>query len=152
MATWKFIVAITVAAGAGCAPPTWAQGTPAGNDCGNCGVIQKIASVNVRQQWTPLGSVNNSAAYGGGPTGQPGSQTMYSIGPGFTNKGMVVVGAAGGAAYAQKPNEYQRQRWDVTVKMDSGPPPRVINLAYEPYFQEGDRVRVSGNQLELLAP
>ena len=76
---------------------------------------------------------------------------MYSIGPGFTNRGMVVVGAAGGAAYAQKPSEYQRQRWDVTVKMDSGPP-RVINLSYEPFVQEGDRVRVFGNQLELLNP
>jgi outer membrane lipoprotein SlyB len=77
---------------------------------------------------------------------------MFSIGPGLTNKGMVVVGAAGGAAYAQKPNAYQRQRWDVTIKMDSGPPPRVVNLAYEPFFQEGDRVRVSGTQLELVNP
>ena len=77
---------------------------------------------------------------------------MLSIGPGLTNKGMVVVGSAGGAAYAQKPNQYQRQRWDVTIKMDSGPPPRVINLSYEPYVQEGDRVRVFGNQLELVNP
>ena len=77
---------------------------------------------------------------------------MVSIGPGFTNRGMVVVGAAGGAAYAQKPNEYQRKRWDVTIKMDSGPPPRVVNLPYEPFVQEGDRVRVMGNQLELVNP
>ena len=68
------------------------------------------------------------------------------------HRGMVVVGAAGGAAYAQKPNEYQRQRWDVTSKMDSGPPPRVVNLSYEPFVQEGDRVRVFGNQLELVNP
>jgi outer membrane lipoprotein SlyB len=120
--------------------------------CENCGTIQSILPVSVRQQWTPLGSVADSAAYGGGPTGAPGSATMYSIGPGFSNKGMVVVGAAGGAAYAQKPNEYQRQRWDVTIKMDSGPPPRVINLSYEPLFQEGDRVRVMGNQLEAVNP
>ena len=53
---------------------------------------------------------------------------------------------------ARKPNAYQRRRWEVTVKMDSGPPPRVVNLAYEPYVQEGDRVRVSGNQLELVNP
>ena len=132
--------------------PAWAQGGAAAKDCSNCGVVQTISPVSVRQQWSPLGSVNDSSAYGGGPTGQPGGATMVSIGPGFTNRGLVVVGAAGGAAYAQKPSEYQRQRWDVTVKMDSGPPPRVINLAYEPYLQEGDRVRVFGNQLELVSP
>ena len=31
-------------------------------------------------------------------------------------------------------------------------PPRVINLSYEPLFQEGDQVRVSGDQLELVNP
>ncbi len=129
--------------------PAWAQGAIT---CGNCGVVQTIRTVNERQQWTPLGTVSDSAAVGGGPTGQPGGTAMYSIGPGFTNRGMVVVGAAGGAAYAQKPNEYQRQRWEVTVKMDAGPPPRVLTLSYEPFIQEGDRVRVSGNQLELINP
>ena len=132
--------------------PVLAQGTPGAADCGNCGTVQSISPVSVRQQWTPLGSVPEAGAMGGGPGGQPGSATMFSIGPGFTNRGMVVVGAAGGAAYAQKPNEYQRQRWDVIVKMDSGPPPRVVNLSYEPFVQEGDRVRVFGNQLELVNP
>ena len=134
------------------AAPVSAQIKPAGEACGNCGVVQSITPVSQRQQWTPLGSVPEAGAMGGGPGGQPGSATMLSIGPGFTNRGMVVVGAAGGAAYAQKPNEYQRQRWDVTIQMDSGPPPRVVNLSYEPFVQEGDRVRVFGNQLELVNP
>jgi outer membrane lipoprotein SlyB len=145
MAPAIFLVMLGVAVGF--AHPAWAQGAAA---CSNCGTVQSISPVNVKQQWTPLGSMPESGAVGGGPTGQPGSSTMFSIGPGFSNRGMVVVGAAGGAAYAQKPNEYQRQRWDVTVKMDSGPPPRVVNLSYEPFFQEGDRVRVFGNQLELI--
>jgi hypothetical protein len=145
-----FILAI-FGASIGFALPASAQGVPGAADCGNCGTVQSISPVNVRQQWTPLGSMPEAGAVGGGPTGQPGSATMLSIGPGFSNRGMVVVGAAGGAAYAQKPNEYQRQRWDVTVKMDSGPP-RVVNLSYEPFVQEGDRVRVFGNQLELLNP
>jgi hypothetical protein len=35
--------------------------------------------------------------------------------------------------------------------MDDGSP-RTLSLAYEPFVQEGDRVRVSGNQLELVNP
>jgi outer membrane lipoprotein SlyB len=140
-----------VGAAMGIALPAWAQGAPDANACGNCGTVQLISPVSERQQWTPLGSMPESGGLGGGPTGQPGGSTQFSIGPGFTNRGMVVVGAAGGAAYAQKPNEYRRQRWDVTVRMDSGPP-RVVNLSYEPFVQEGDRVRVFGNQLELVNP
>jgi hypothetical protein len=128
--------------------PAWAQG---GNGCANCGIVQTIRPVSDRQQWTPLGTVSDSAAFGGGPGGQPGASAMLSIGPGMTNRGMVMVGAAGGAAYAQKPNDYRRQRWEVAVKMDEGPA-RTLSLAYEPLVQEGDRVRVSGNQLELVNP
>jgi outer membrane lipoprotein SlyB len=151
MMTRALLVAL-VGAAAAAAVPAAAQIKPSDAACGNCGIVQSITPVSQRQQWTPLGSVPEAAAMGGGPGGQPGSATMLSIGPGFTNKGMVVVGSAGGAAYAQKPNEYQRQRWDVTIKMDNGPPPRVINLSYEPFVQEGDRVRVFGNQLELVNP
>jgi hypothetical protein len=122
-----------------------------GAACDNCGIVQSISPVTERQQWTPLGSVSDSAAYGGGPGGQPGSAAVLSIGPGFTNRGMVMVGAAGGAAYSQKPNEYRRQRWEVVVKMDAGAP-RTLSLSYEPFVQEGDRVRVSGNQLEVINP
>jgi outer membrane lipoprotein SlyB len=151
MTARALLLALLAAAGASAVPAS-AQIKPADAACGNCGVVQSIAPVSERQQWTPLGSIPEAGAMGGGPAGRPGSATMVSIGPGFTNRGMVVVGAAGGAAYAQKPNEYQRQRWDVTIKMDSGPPPRVLNLAYEPLVQEGDRVRVFGNQLELVNP
>jgi outer membrane lipoprotein SlyB len=74
------------------------------------------------------------------------------IGRGFTNQGVVVIGAAGGAVYAQKPNEYRRTRWEVTLKMDDGTT-RVVSLSYEPLFaQVGDYVRVAGNNLELVNP
>jgi len=144
-----FVLFAMLAAGLVCAPAARAQGAPA---CSNCGTVQTIKTVSERQQWTPLGTVTDTGAKGGGPGGQTGGQAVYSIGPGFTNRGMVVIGAAGGAAYAQKPNEYQRQRWEVTVKLDSGPPPRILNLSYEPLFSEGDRGRVFGNQLELINP
>ena len=74
------------------------------------------------------------------------------IGPGFSNQGLVVIGAAGGAVYARKPNEYRRTRYDVTLKMDDAST-RVVSLSYEPLFvQEGDYVRVAGNSLERVNP
>ena len=116
---------------------------------GVCGVIQSMAPVEERQQWSPLGSV---VSLRDSPTSTGGQTTMMQIGPGFTNQGLVVVGAAGGAVYAQKPNEYRRQRWDVTLRMDDGST-RVVSLKYEPLLlQEGDSVRVSGNNLELVTP
>ena len=55
-----------------------------------------------------------------------------------------MIGAAGGAVYAKRPNAYQKRRWDVLVKMDGGGE-RVLQQRYEPFFRAGDRVRVDGN-------
>ena len=133
----------------------FAQGAPKRPPCpGVCGVIQGIAPVAERQVWTPLGSVSpgTSGSGAGGLGGVTGSTTQMQFGPGFTNQGMVVIGAAGGAVYAQKPNEYRRTRWEVTLKMDDGTT-RVVSLSYEPLFvQEGDYVRVAGNNIELINP
>lgn len=125
-----------------------AQGTP---PCAACGVIQSIAPVSERAEWQPLGAVAPGSLGMGGLGGATGSSAQMSFGAGGP-QGLVVLGAAGGAAYAQRPSEYQRQRWDVTVKMDSGAI-RVVNMRYEPLFvQEGDRVRISGNNVELVTP
>ena len=81
-----------------------------------------------------------------------GTSTQIQFGPGFSNQGLVVLGAAGGAMYAQRPSEYRRQRWDVTLKLDNGQT-RVVSLKFEPLVvQEGDYVRVSGNSIELVSP
>ena len=85
----------------------------------------------------------------GGARNAFGSVTQLSIGPKLQNQGIVVVGAAGGAAYAKRPNAYEKPRWDVTVKMDRGGT-RVVSQGYEPLLREGDRVRIFGTQLELV--
>lgn len=128
--------------------PAQAQGTAA---CAACGVIQSIAPVSERADWQPLGAVTPGSMGIAGLSGMSGSSTQMSFGPGGS-RGLVVLGAAGGAAYAQRPSEYQRQRWDVTVKMDDGAT-RVVNMRYEPLLvQQGDRVRISGNNVELVSP
>ncbi len=121
---------------------TKASATAAPDDCGQCGKVVSIRETKVKEQWTPLGggtSFDSDAR----------AATMFQIGPGLSNQGKVMVGAAGGAAYQKTPNAYEKPRWEVTVKMDNGQT-RVTSLAYEPYVQAGDRVRISGRNVELI--
>jgi hypothetical protein len=117
-------------------------------ECGPCGKVESIRQTTAKQQWTPLGT---GVGVGGVPDvgDAPAGVTSYRIGPGLSNQGMVVLGSAGGAAYKKTPNSYEPKRWEVTVKMDGGGV-RTVTLSYEPYVHEGDRVRVAGNNLELL--
>lgn len=119
-----------------------AASTPPADDCGQCGLVLSIKQTTVKEQWTPLGTST-------GFYDDAKAATQFKIGPGLSNQGMVIVGAAGGAGYQKTPNSYEKPRWDVTVKMDSGQT-RVVQLTYEPYVQEGDRVRISGRNVELV--
>ena len=124
-----------------------AHAQPSTESCDACGVVVSIVMTTERAQWTPLGSATPSiVTASGAPTG---AVTQLSIGPKLQNNGLVVVGAAGGAAYAKRPDAYEKPRWDVTVKMDRGGT-RVVPQRYEPLLREGDRVRVFGTQLELV--
>jgi hypothetical protein len=125
-------------------PLVHAQRGNTGSDCSTfpCGRVESIVQTTVKQSWTPLGS--GSSFYSDSKV-----TTSFQIGPDLSNQGMVMLGAGGGAAYKKSPNSYEQPRWEVTVKMDSGPK-RVITVAYEPFVREGDRVRVAGNSLELV--
>ena len=111
-----------------------------------CGKVDSIRQTTVKQPWTPLGGAAASASpgeYGGRTT------TVFQIGPGLSNQGMVILGAAGGADYQKRPNSYDQPRWEVSIKLDNGQK-RVVTVAYEPFVREGDRVRVAGTSLELV--
>ena len=120
------------------------NGASANADCGSfpCGRVESIRQTTVKQSWTPLGT-------GAGFDGDARAVTVFQIGPGLSNQGMVVLGAGGGAAYRKSPNQYEQPRWEVTVKLESGPK-RVVTVAYEPFVREGDRVRIAGNSIELI--
>ena len=147
------LIAVAICVALVAAANVLAQGAVRPQCDGACGVIQSIVPVTERQHWTPLGAIGARVGWRDGLRAACRDRRRRCRSARASPiKGMVVLGAAGGAAYAQKPNEYRRQRWDVTLKMDSGPP-RVVSLSYEPLFvQEGDYVRVSGNNLELVNP
>jgi outer membrane lipoprotein SlyB len=114
--------------------------------CGNCGVVVSIAVSTTQEHWTPLGVVTASPSMMSGESVD--GRSVVAFGPGGKRE-LVVIGAAGGAVYSRRPTNYQKRRWDVTVKMDDGAQ-RVLPQAYEPFFREGDRVRIMGTQLELV--
>jgi outer membrane lipoprotein SlyB len=118
-------------------------------ECGACGKVESIRQTTVKDQWTPLGTGVGISGAPVSPGESPAGVASYKIGPGMSNQGMVVLGAAGGAAYSKTPNSYERPRWELTIKLDTGST-RVVHLSYEPYVHEGDRVRIAGNNVELL--
>jgi outer membrane lipoprotein SlyB len=122
------------------------QSAPVPSGCTNCAVIVSIQRSTQEEQWTPLGSVSSPSSLTN-PGGMEG-RTAIAFGA-DGSRGVVMVGAAGGAVYAKNPTAYQKPRWDVRVRMDSGET-RVIPQRYEPLLREGDRVRVLGTQLELV--
>ena len=123
-------------------------GTFGGGACDNCGVITSINTSVEEEQWQPLGVVPAPGSLSS-PGGSEG-RSAFAFGS-DGSRGLVLIGAAGGAVYAKRQNSYQRTRWDVTVKMDRGNT-RVVQQRYEPLLREGDRVRILGTQLELIEP
>jgi outer membrane lipoprotein SlyB len=143
---WSFVLAaMYVASFAAQAQSPKSTNAP---DCASfpCGIVDSIRQTTVKQPWTPLGGGAVSASpgeYGGRTT------TAFQIGPGLSNQGIVILGAAGGADYQKRPNSYDQPRWEVTIRLDNGQK-RVVTVAYEPFVREGDRVRVAGTSLELV--
>lgn len=123
-----------------------AQAPTSATDCSTypCGRVESIVQTTVKESWTPLGTTGAV-----GVDNRGAAVTSFEFGPGMSNKGMVLLGASGGAAYRKSPNAYEKPLWQVTVKLDSGRT-RVLTLAFEPYVREGDRVRVAGSHVELV--
>jgi len=140
------LFAAAILASAGAAAQTSASTLAPDCTTWPCGHVESIVQSTSTESWTPLGA----GTYGStGMGGTPAAVTNIQFGPGLKPQGMVLLGAAGGAAYQKTPNSYQKARWNVTVKLDSGLK-RVVSLGFEPYVREGDYVRVVGNNVELV--
>lgn len=135
--TMRFLTVVAVLSLA--AAPVLAQ-----DRCANCGTVESIRESTVKTGWTPLGASGTA-----GMRETAGDAGRVSTQYNFTSGNMVLLGAAGGAGYAKRPNSYERPRWDVTVRMDDGTR-RTVGNDYEPTLREGDRVRIYGTQLELM--
>jgi outer membrane lipoprotein SlyB len=135
-ATRRLLVAALLVA---TALPAMAQ-----DKCANCGRVESVRESTAKTGWTPLGAM---ASAGANPAAADAGRvsTQYN----FTSGNMVLLGAAGGAGYAKRPNSYERPRWEIAVRMDDGSR-RAVTHDYEPAVQVGDRVRVYGTQLELM--
>lgn len=139
------VLGVAVLTGAAAAAQTSASTLAPDCTTWPCGHIESIVQTMTRESWTPLGA----GTYGStGLGGTPAAVTNFQFGPGQKPQ-MVLLGAAGGAAYQKTPSSYEKPRWNVTVKLDNGQK-RVVSLAFEPYVREGDYVRVVGNNVELI--
>jgi len=112
--------------------------------CANCGRVESVREYTAKTGWTPLGATATAGANpGAADAGRVSTQYNFATG------NVVLLGAAGGAGYAKRPNSYERPRWEIAVRMDDGSR-RAVTHDYEPAMQVGDRVRVYGTQLELM--
>jgi hypothetical protein len=116
-----------------------------GSACERCGVVVSIEMSTQREDWVPLGVVPVGPTLASSGPVEGRSALMFGAG----GAQLVTIGAAGGAVYAKRSQAYEKRRWEVTVEMDEGGR-RVLTQRYEPFLREGDRVRVSGTQLELI--
>jgi hypothetical protein len=129
-----------------------AQPAPPSSECRTCGRVVSIRTSTTVDRWEPLGSaVGGGVADVGGLGGstQPTAVSSFKIGKGGKNEGMVLIGSAGGANYKKSSASYERKGWEVSVQLDNGET-RTVALRYEPFVREGDRVRIAGNNLELV--
>lgn len=138
------------------APAKKAESTTGGSDyaqaagsstqrviCGDCGTISAIRPVEVEAEGSGVGAVA-----GGVLGGVVGNQ----FGKGSGKTAATVAGAVLGGVAGHKAEEKIRSKtvYDVSLRMDDGSS-RSIRMEQAPVYGQGQRVRVSGNQL-LDAP
>lgn len=128
------------------APPRPVAPAPKpGEPCGKCGIIQSIREINLGNAFTAPRAYPSDSVDPGISNMPVGAVVSIPFGRGSDQAS---VGAVGTPEMRHRLSETQ---YEITVQLDDGGYSMVRRpdgLAYH----VGDRVRVEGSQLELLAP
>ncbi len=109
--------------------------------CARCGVVESIVTREVKGEGHGAGAV--AGAVIGGVIG-------HQFGSGSGNDAATVAGAAGGAVAGHQIEKEMKKRlvYEVTVRMEKDGARRVLTFDTPPPVREGDKVEVTGNQIE----
>jgi uncharacterized protein YcfJ len=111
--------------------------------CARCGVVESIVAREVKGDARGGGAV--AGAIIGGVIG-------HQFGSGSGNDAATAAGAVGGAvAGHQVEKEMNKQLvYEVTVRMEKDGLRRLLTFDTPPPLREGDKVEVTGNQIERV--
>ena len=111
--------------------------------CDRCGVVESIATREVKGDATGAGAVIGGVI--GGVIG-------HQFGSGSGNDAATLGGAAGGAVAGHEIEKNVRKRvvYDVTVRMEKDGTRRTLTFSQPPPLREGEKVQVTGNQIERV--
>jgi len=126
-------------------PPPVSQGPRPGEQCDNCGVIRSIREIHVPRPVPVPKALQSEPVDRGGLGSQVivGAVVALPLGSGNSY--------AGGVGTPEMRERFTETTYEVTIRLDSGNF-TVVQRSDGASFQVGDRVRVRGIQLELLAP
>jgi len=128
-------------------PAAVAPAPKPGEPCERCGVIRSIKEITLQRPVNvPDQFQSDSSAFGGPGSANPVGAVIYVPLGGGTDKPFV-----GGVGTPEMRKRFSETAYEITIRLDNGGYTMVQRrdgLAY----RVGDRVRVEGTQIELLAP
>jgi outer membrane lipoprotein SlyB len=140
----QIIGLLLIALAAGCAAPGGPAGKVASSTCPSCGTVRGIDVMN-----TGEGRATGAGALMGAVVG---GVVGHQFGSGRGQDAATAAGAVGGAVAG---NELEKQRnaagryYRVTIDMDRGHT-ETVNVGDPAELRSGDRVRVVGNNIEII--
>ena len=153
-ASLLFCLCVTAAAyGQSIRIPDFRDTTPValkpGEACLKCGVVRSIREVQVgRPVNVPEGFRTNPRDQGPGSDIYVGAVVVLPLSDGKEQPGRPFVGGVGTPEMRER---FSESSYEITIRLDEGGFTQVTRRDGANY-RVGDRVRVSGTQLELIAP